>query len=227
MRNILQHARVRWWHFVADRRGKRRDCAAALKLLQRIIETNPRDAGALVRAGFCLSELSQHEEALPFFERALQVSPSYAEAHAYLSLAYRALGRNQEAFDSLNRAFRMKPNLADREYWLHQLGLICGALNRWEPALAAFTDVTKLDAKHADGWHGVGWANFHLDRFPEALTAYECAARLNSESAAVQCELGRCYLETGQTVEGLQHLQRSVTVDPADAAVVTQFEELK
>src|SRR5580692_11038414 len=108
MRRLLHAARIKWWRFIVERQRKREDYAGCLETLEKILKMGPRDAGALVRAGYCLRKLNRTEEALALFHRALEISPNYGDAHANLSLAYRDLGRNQEAIDSLNRAVRIK-----------------------------------------------------------------------------------------------------------------------
>jgi len=173
----LTSLKIKWWFFRADLDHKRGRHERALINLEKIIGSDPRRALAFVRAGYCLNHLNRSVEALPFYERALQLVPTYADAHANLSFAYYDLGRYQEALDSLNRAMRNNPKLQSIPYWTYILAQICGKLQLWEQALAAFMKTAELNESDGNAWHGVGWAFSKLGRDSEAASALERAVR--------------------------------------------------
>ncbi len=48
----------------------------------------------------------------------------------------------------------------------------------WEPALAAYEEALRLDARSAKLWLGKGTSLYRLGRFEEALASYDKAAHI-------------------------------------------------
>jgi tetratricopeptide (TPR) repeat protein len=203
MKSVITKLKCRWWLFSAKKKFERKHYAEALALIQKVLTVQFGPAQTLVRAGSCLRGLKRYNEAINCYERALQIVPNYGEAHAFLSLSLSDLGHYQQALESMNRAFRIKPTLAKNEFWIQQRGFLLGKLGQLEESLAAYKSLTQLNQQHADGWHGVGWANTMLNRHSEAVTAYERASKLKPKDPVVQADLGAAYLNLGRAKEGL------------------------
>jgi tetratricopeptide (TPR) repeat protein len=217
MENWLTRIKGKWWLLSAARKRKRGEYAGALEILRKITKADPDCAVAFIWAGYCLSNLNRHQEAIDSYEHALQLVPHYGDAHAFLSLTYYALGRNQEALASFNRGVRFKPRLMDEEFWLYRLGLIARAGKEWGQSLQAFQKLTALNEKRGDAWYGVGWARSNLNQLTEAAAAYERVLHLDPKNAPAQSDLASVYLRSHRPKDALELLRRSIQLDPTNS----------
>lgn len=72
----------------AEREIRNGNYREAVKLLEVVLEGQPRNADALNNMGFSQRKLGNFEQAFAFYHQALAVEPDHPEAHEYLGEAY-------------------------------------------------------------------------------------------------------------------------------------------
>jgi tetratricopeptide (TPR) repeat protein len=97
----------------AERHANSGRLAEALTLLERALESLPRDPNILFYAGNLAVGLGQPERGIGHFRKAIKYNGENAEYHAALGHALIALGKTEEATAALNRALALNPNHAD------------------------------------------------------------------------------------------------------------------
>ena len=86
---------------------KGKDYAAAVELLEEVVEAEPDNADAWNHMGFSLRNLRQFDDALAAYEKALDIEPKHKGALEYKGELFLTLGNlegAEEMFDRLNSA---------------------------------------------------------------------------------------------------------------------------
>ena len=82
---------------------KKEDYSAAVELLQKVVDKNPKDANAWNYMGYSLRNLQKYDEALAAYEKALQIKPKHKGALEYLGELYLQTGQLEKAKVTLKR----------------------------------------------------------------------------------------------------------------------------
>ena len=177
---------------IAWRRLQAGDLRTAEREFKGILRRSPHFAPAASGLGYLLLARRQPGEALDQFSGALKQAPAYAPALAGRAQALLALGRDAEALGSLEAAAAADPSL--------DLGPRIEVLRfrRTEDRIAA--------ARRAA----------EQGRLDEARSAYEQAIAVAPESAFLFRELAGVEDRAGQPAKAVEHLQKAVSLDPAD-----------
>ena len=88
----------------------RKEWNEALRLIDLVIEMDPKNALAHSNRGNVLNELKRYEEALSCYQRAIHYQPYYAEAYSNQGNGLQALGRYEDALASYEKATELEPN---------------------------------------------------------------------------------------------------------------------
>jgi len=89
----------------------RGDSAAAVELLDGLIERDPADLDAIATRGTAALFMEQYEPAAEFFRRVLRLRPEDASAWYNLALSLEFLDRNVDAETAYREALRLDPQL--------------------------------------------------------------------------------------------------------------------
>jgi len=152
--------------------------AESKHLCERLLETNPQDAVALLNLGNCQVGLKMAEAALISYERALKIRPDDADTFANRGNAFLELKQPEEALASCDRALAVKPDLAEalsnRAKALRELGRPREALASYERALA-------IRPVFFEALQGLGNVLVDLGRYQEAVESYEKALAISPD----------------------------------------------
>jgi predicted O-linked N-acetylglucosamine transferase (SPINDLY family) len=151
------------------------DHATALELLDRVLQENPRDPGALNNRGVALLALRRPEEALASFDHALAANPEFIEALTNRGEALGELRRYADALDSLDRAARLDPGGSGGSF---VRGNLLMRMGRHKEALASYERVLERVPDHAEALAHRGAALIALRRRAEAVDSYRAALRI-------------------------------------------------
>ncbi len=132
----------------------------------RILETNPENAEALVKRGDILHQLRRYDDAVHSYNRALKIQPRDKDALNRRGNALLELNRHEEALESYDSALEIAPHnaalLFNRGNVLQQLGRLDEALENYERASSFKPDLTEavMEQAHcrlAMGHFQTGW----------------------------------------------------------------------
>ena len=90
-----------------ERRGKTAD---AVKKLEEVMQSNPRDIGVLFQLGLLYLKQKDNTKAEAVFKRAVELSPDFANAHWYLSAIYEAKGDFTAAISEVEAVLKTNPD---------------------------------------------------------------------------------------------------------------------
>jgi tetratricopeptide (TPR) repeat protein len=168
------------------------DLRTAEREFRAILGRQPQFAPAESGLGYVLLARRQPDEALDRFSSALKHAPAYAPALAGRAQALLALGRDGEALVSLEAAAAADPSL--------ELG----------------PRIEVLRFRGTEDRIGSARQAAEQGRLDEARAAYEQAIALSPDSAFLFRELAAVEARAGQPAKALEHLQKAVSLDPAD-----------
>lgn len=153
----------------------------------------------------------------------LDRNPDWEFGHRLVGLCYLKLGNNALAVSSLSRAVQLKSTALSTYFGLGQAYF---NMQRYDNSIAALNQGEPLAAKERDPNRERGkvsrlrgTAYFRLSRFNEALPDLTNAIRMSSPDWTDYSMLGICYLNTSRTDEGIETLEKSLSMKPGQSAV--------
>jgi tetratricopeptide (TPR) repeat protein len=154
-----------------------------------------------------IAYLSQQrvEEALELFEQAQTMDPSLTAARLNQAIALYNLQRFEDARDILLELTATAE--ADAWAW-YNLGLTYRYVGDPEQAIEAFDRVLDLNPDDADTHYVQGLMYVQLERFPDAIAAYQRAVDQVPYHASAEFGLARAYQRQGEGDLARQHLER-------------------
>ena len=169
--------------------------------------------------GVALRPDEAYQKAKQAITRALALDGQLGEAHSVLALLkfthdFDWAGAEQE----FKRALQLNPGAADI---YDHYGWLCGALERWDEALALVTRAQELDplVHRAD----VATTLLRAGRYQEALEAALRCVEFEGDFTRGRATLGWAYLKSGMPAQGLAELERAAALGPENVMYRAQL----
>jgi Flp pilus assembly protein TadD len=143
-------------------------------------------------------------DAEKYFEKSLSLDPTFEVARLNLGISLLAQQKLEPARTALSAAAEKLPQ--DPYAW-YNLGLAYKDLGDSEKGVEAFTHVTKI-ANEADPWYFVGYLDSQLQRYDEAIAAFEKALALFPYHASAEFGLARALQRSGKADAAREHLAK-------------------
>lgn len=226
--------------FIGDQHVKSGDCFQAQAEYKAAFETEPKNGVAAMKAGKCLWQLNQSNEAIEWMKKAIAAEPGLSGAYVELADYYALRYDYQSAFKVLQRIQQQQPNNYEvmRGYALVEL-----RRNNYLGAIQYGTRALKLYGTDLDTFLLMAKAHFGLRQYAEASSYVNKTLELDSghieaRALAGKIEAGMRGVDAGVTY--FQNLinriviSKGTTVPPAAIAyrialaeVYMQDEKLK
>jgi Tfp pilus assembly protein PilF len=143
-------------------------------------------------------------DAQKYFEQALEADPKFAVARLNLGVSLLAQQKLEPARTALEAAAQHLPKDA---YAWYNLGLVYKDLGEAEKGIAAFQHVTEI-TQEADPYYFVGYLNKQLQKYDEAIVAFQKALALYPYHASSEFGLAQALQRKGDAAAARQHLAR-------------------
>ncbi|HEX8833407.1 MAG TPA: tetratricopeptide repeat protein [Abditibacteriaceae bacterium] len=180
-------------------RGQQNLLPEALKHLKRALQINPRHRIAFANLAMALMEMEQPEQALRVVSEALKVHPKSAESlflMALLMLKSSGETDNEQviarAASLFNKAFDARPDLL---VCLYNMALCQYVVGFRDAAAQQLDIVVKRDPSLAPAYYLIGVGHADGRRFPEALAAWQIAAKYEPGNPDLQASMGYIYYQ--------------------------------
>ncbi len=163
------------------------DSAGAAALLDRALQLQPNDPGALLHYGLALHGQKRFVESLAAYDRALTIQPGMIAARVGRGGALRALDRTEEALAEYEQALVVNPNDADA--W-NVRGALLRSLKRIDEALDSLNRAVALAPDSAEILQNRGELLWDEKAdYPAAIQDLERAMALDSTRPALEGNL--------------------------------------
>jgi Tfp pilus assembly protein PilF len=143
-------------------------------------------------------------DAQKYFEQALEAEPKFAVARLNLGVALLAQQKLEPARAALEAATQQVPKDA---YAWYNLGLVYKDLGEAEKGIAAFLHVTEI-TQEADPYYFIGYLNKQLQKYDEAIAAFQKALALYPYHASSEFGLAQALQRKGDSSAAREHLAR-------------------
>lgn len=189
----------------------RKDGAAALNTLDRIIQMNPRDIEAQYQKGILYIENGDFDKALALSHEVTKSFPELPEGHRLQGFASFFKKQYREAIAPLQRALLLQPNAGT--YYL--LGLTHYYRNESEQAVNQFQKALDLQPSLVRARVHLALLLLNKKRPDDAIREAKTAIAQDDENALAHNILGSAYLSKGNYSEGIAELNRALALDPS------------
>lgn len=191
--------RAEAWHLLGVLAGQCGKAEAALELLDRAADLDPRPAVYQENRAKALRRLGRTEAAEAAYHAALARSPRQVGLHLGLGSLLLADGRPGEALEPLRRATVLAPGDAATHATYAAALASHGEASRAEMALRK---AARLEPGNAEHWRNLGHARRLLGKLDAAGEALEHAAALAPEDPEARYALGLHRLQRGDLAGG-------------------------
>lgn len=185
--------------------------AKAVETLKPLETALTGDAELAYFYGISLIQLKRNQEAVPIFHKLAEISQKNADALFYAAQGFMILGDYGRAVKEFRTVIALTPNTAKANYFIGQ-SLI--RLNRYDDAEKAFKAELALDPNDAlSKYHlALTWIERRIE--PEKTIAI-LGETINSKPdyADARYQLGKIYLERGETQKAIEQLEAAVSAD--------------
>jgi tetratricopeptide (TPR) repeat protein len=168
------------------------------------VHANPFEAYRLNTLGVAYMNQQRPADAQKYFEQALTDDPTFEVARVNLGISLLAQQKLEAARTALATATEKLPQ--DPYAW-YNLGLVYKDLGDSEKGIAAFTHVTQF-ANEADPWYFVGYLNSQLQRYDQAIAAFQKALDIFPLHASAEFGIARAYQRRGNAEAAKEHLAK-------------------
>lgn len=182
---------------------------AAVELLSKARESDPKEVANHYYLGFALSMLNRDAEAIASYRKALGLQPDLYEAKLNLGVLLLKTKQNDEALKVLESAVSAKPAEFRPNYYTGVAALASGDLAKAE---ALLRKASQLDPKSADAEAALGRLLARQDNLDEAAQHFRRAYELDSQSQGPMLELAELYERKGRKDDAIAIYKQFVEV---------------
>ena len=174
-------------------------------------KNKPSDAYRLNTLGVAYLNQQRPADAQKYFEQALEADPGFAVGRLNLGVSFLAQQKLEPARAALEKAAQALPR--DPYAW-YNLGLVLKDLGEAEKGIAAFQHVTEI-TQEADAYYFIGYLNTQLQKYDEAIAAFQKGLALYANHASSEFGIARAYQRRGDAASAREHLARfqKITAD--------------
>ena len=185
--------------------------SAARSLYERILQREPRHAGALHMLGVIAACTGRPRDAVQLITRAIASEPRDPLAHHHLGLALAEAGQPLAALASFERAAGLREDYAEPCY---HAGNVLRGLGRAEQALASFQRAIARRPGYAQAWSDRGLVLCERHEWQEALAHFDRALALEPSLAVAASNRAMPLRELGRLEEAVASCDQALAVDP-------------
>jgi tetratricopeptide (TPR) repeat protein len=188
----------------------------ALNFFEKVIQLNPKHAGAFNNKGIALHNLGKYDDAIRAYDKAIEINPKHSEAWENKGIILLKLRRHGDALFAFDMVNKLKPEFTDA--W-HNKGIALEKLGQIEEAILAYDQTTKLKPDFTLAWYNKGLNLGNLRRNEEALFAFDRVTKLNPKFADAWYNKGIALEKLGKIEEAILAYDQATNLRPDFAEV--------
>lgn len=200
----------------------------AENIYKRAAALRPQYWGGYYELGVFYFRTQRYADAAAEFEHVLQLTPDNAVAHATLGAVLQLLGKLTEAEARLKESISLQPSYAA----FTNLGVLYYTQRRWAESAATTRNALAINANDWSAWSNLGLAYEWMGRKSDAEEAFrnevvrlEELAKVRSDDASVQVNLGVLYSRQQLREKALAMIEAALARSPEDPAILVSAGE--
>ncbi len=193
---------------------------AAIEAMQQLAKSNPEATVVWITLGDTLRRVERYREAIPAYDAAIALfnadKTGLWPLYFARGIAHEREKRWPEAEADFRKALALSPAQASV---LNYLGYSYLEMNtNLDEALAMIQRAVALEPEDGYITDSLGWAQFRLERYPEAVVNMERAVELMPVDSIVNDHLGDVYWAVGRRLEAEFQWRRALSFEPETEA---------
>lgn len=191
--------------FMGDQHAKAGDCFQAQAEYKAAFDAEPKNGVAAMKAGKCLWQLNQSNEAIEWMKKAIHAEPTLSSAYVELADYYALRYDYQSAFKILQRIQQLQPNNYEvfRGFALVEL-----RRNNFAGAIQHGTRALKLYGTDLDTFLLMAKAHYGQKELQEAQSYAQKALEIDGGNVEAQSLLGKIEAGIRGVEQGAAYLQK-------------------
>ena len=165
---------------------------------------------ALIQSGLCYHQQGNFAAAEATYEKALSLEPHNPDALHLAGVVSHQRGDHHQAIDRIQRAI----NVAPRAQYHNSLGEALRALQKNEPAIAAYHIAIKLDPHYAAAHHNLGVTLSARGEYHDARASLMHALELEPTDADTLNQLGEVAQTCAELSQALAYFRAAINANP-------------
>ncbi len=198
------------WGALAEIIKQRGDNAGAKEAYEKATVLDTSLVPAWYGLGVARRDLNDYPGAVKALEQVIRLDPK-SPAWAVLGELQLRMGHPDEAFKALQTAEQLNPK---DEFTLSALIMYYDKLGEPNHSLAYALRLLEINAANALNWNNKGYALLRLQRYPEAIPAFETAIRLQPDLINAWVNLGETHLRSKQLGKAIVALEQALKLAP-------------
>ena len=184
------------------------------------VNTHCYNPDMLVALGGYTVSRGDLKTSIELFKKALDIDPDHLMAHYQLSFIYEAFGMYELAIEHLNAAVDLKKDFADA--WIKLTGLHEKKGDPGEALRIFYSGLMNCPKSPA---YQIEYARRlkKEKKYTAAIAALKKSIEYRPNEALAYVELSSCYLALGREDEGVEALERALTVEAGDLPAMTSL----
>ncbi|OYU96472.1 MAG: hypothetical protein CFE21_08770 [Bacteroidetes bacterium B1(2017)] len=185
----------------------------SIALLNKVLLTDKGNAGVYHMLGMNYKELGDTGRAIYHFQTAIETDPTDFESNLYIANLYGAR-KNAIALDYYTAALKLRPKSADA--WFAK-AVFEQSVKNYRSALIDYRRVIDIDPGHFLSYYNVGYLNYELGMFDEAMRNWNICSRMNPSYARCFYMKGLLFEEQKNKADAKLNYKVALDLDPENA----------
>lgn len=197
--------------------------AAALDDISKVIELNPKQAGAYYTSGILLLKLERYQESIPFFSKAIELCPSNPSPYPGRGYAYHMVGQTEKAFEDYGKALEdygkaieLKPDDAKSFF---ERGTVFLELGRYQESILDFSKAIAYCPTDPRPYTNRGYVYHAVGQIENAIEDYSRGIELAPGNPWNFNNRGCIYTEQKEFEKAYADLRRALELSPEEADI--------
>jgi predicted TPR repeat methyltransferase len=205
---------VKALHLLSILEGQSQNFSAALPLINKAIELNPKIPSLYNSLGNILKNLGKLAEAKQQYEKVLELEPNSPTAHNNLAGVLSKLNHPDQAINLYRLAIQLRPDYVDAHF---NLGLaLISRLNGddLDEAVEEFSAAIKLNPQFVEAYNQQALLFFMKNQVDKAIANYETALKIDAQNFVAKTCLGALLAQREQFALALPLLEDALALEP-------------
>ncbi|WP_219904333.1 tetratricopeptide repeat protein [Stenomitos frigidus] len=189
---------------------------SALKILNTLLQRNPRNTFVLVGQGFVYGrQMRDYRNAEAVLRQATRIDPEDPIAWLFLGSTLSDQKKLDEAIESFQKSIKLDSSNVQA---YNNLGYALYQHNKLDAGIKAWQQAIKLDAQNAMAYYGIGNALYQQNKLDAAIAAFNKAIALDPKFAGAYNNLGNALKDQNKLDEAVEKYQQAIKLNSTMAA---------
>ena len=150
-------------------------------------------------------------EANALLNKIIVHEPECFEAYEELGDNFISLRELAKARKALEQALKINQASANAHYLM---GFLHSVERQWDPSIAELQKADEIFPNHPEILRCLGWSCYNNARKVQGIAILERSINLNPLDQNILCDLGVCYLNSGETTQAQETFEKIIQINP-------------